>query len=67
MARRYEYITDKRGNRRFVRRYETAPRAVAADVDPATLTKADLVTYAAGKGVDTEGTKAEILARLSDG
>jgi len=36
-------------------------------VDPATLKKDELVSYAEAAGVDTSGTKADILERLGDG
>lgn len=31
------------------------------------LNKADLVTRAEARGLDTDGTKADLIARLSDG
>lgn len=41
------------------------PADEAPDLE--SLSKADLVAVAEARGVDTTGTKAEILERLSDG
>lgn len=43
-----------------------APIQLAEQVDLTTLTKADLVDVAVTAGLDTTGTKAELLERLEN-
>jgi DNA topoisomerase IA len=46
---------------------EPVAELVDEPVDPASLKKAELVELAESRGVDTSGTKADIVERLSDG
>ena len=69
MSRRWE--TYRAGNTIRLRRVDVpAPKSKKAKAEPAvvvdltTATKADLVAEAEARGVDSSGTKAEILERL---
>lgn len=55
--------------RRLVRRDRLAGVAAArvAPVDYSGILKADLVALAEQRGLDSSGTKAELIERLSDG
>ena len=63
----YEWKPTQFGNRLF-RRPGSGPRAVkvkaTAAPDLTTLKKDELIELAAEKGVDTAGTKADIIERL---
>lgn len=45
---------------------EPEPEPVGESVDYTDWRKADLVDLAAERGLDTEGTKADLIERLSD-
>ena len=56
-------------NKWWVRDREVQPEAPEVEVTPdlETLTKAELVAMAEAKQLDSSGTKADIIERLSDG
>lgn len=60
----YEWKPTEHGRRLFRRPGGTAPEPESVTADYGSLLKADLVEQADERGIDSTGTKADIIERL---